>query len=198
MNFKTGIKINDQISSIFSVLTLILCSSSLVGTYGDDCLEKYFPDVDKEPVGSWTSFMKTVTNCSTTKCKLEYLPLIPLPPGNNVIKWYMDIIMQIADDLELDYIFAHADEAINSKMLIISWLNLVGYDKIIPLMGGFHTILVNLKILFKKYGCLGFKDWWVDAGAIADGSVVQTFEGRHYAEAFVCTNSHSQPYCGTG
>lgn len=81
----------------------------------------------------------------------------------------------------MDYIFAHADEAINSKMWIISWLNQERYNKIIPLMGGFHTILVNLKILFKKYGCLGFKDWWVDSGATADGSVAQAFEGRHYA-----------------
>ena len=51
-------------------------------------------------------------------------------------------------------------------------------------MGGFHTILVNLKILFKKYGYLGFKDWWVDARAIVDGSVAQPFEGRHYARSF--------------
>ena len=51
-------------------------------------------------------------------CKLEYLPVVPLPLGDNVIKWYMDMIVQMADDLELDYIFAHADEAINSKMLI--------------------------------------------------------------------------------
>ena len=50
-------------------------------------------------------------------------------------------------------------------------------------MGGFHTILVNLKILFKKNGCLGFKDWWVDAGAIADGSVAQAYEGHHYARS---------------
>ena len=116
--------------------------------------------------------MKKVTNCST-KCKLEYLPVIPLPPGDNVIKWYMDMIMQIP----------HADESINSKMLIISWLNQDAYEKMISLMGGFHTILVNLKILFKKYGCLGFKDWLVDAGAIADGSVAQPFEGRHYASS---------------
>jgi len=95
----------------------------------------------------------------------------------------MDTIVQMADDLELDYIFAHADVAINSKLLMISWMNQEKYDRIIPLMGGFHTILVNLKILFKKYDCLGFEDWWAEAGAIAAGSVAQAFEGRHYARA---------------
>jgi len=94
----------------------------------------------------------------------------------------------------LDYIFAHADEAINSKKLIISWLNQDAYNKIISLMGGFHAILANLKILFKKFDCLGFRDWWVDAGAIADGSVAQEFEGRHYARSV----RHLRPYLGTG
>ena len=56
-------------------------------------------------------------------------------------------------------------------------------DKMIPLTGRFHMILVNLKILFKRYGCLGFKDWWVDARAIVDGFVAQAFEGRHYARS---------------
>lgn len=158
----------------------------MVSTLGDDCLDEYFPEVDRDelgPVGSWTTFKKNVTKCSTTKCKLEYLPVVPLPSGDNVIKWYMDMMLQIADDLELDFIFAHADEAINSKMLMISWIDQEKYDTIIPLMGGFHTILVNLKILFKKYGCLGFSDWWVDAGAIAEKSAPQAHEGRHYARS---------------
>ena len=46
--------------------------------------------------------MKGVTDCTTTKCKLEYLPVVTLPPGYNVVKWYMGMIVQIADDLELN------------------------------------------------------------------------------------------------
>ena len=61
------------------------------------------------------------------------------------------------------------------------WLHQGKYDQIVPLIGGFHILLVYLKILYKKYGCLGFQDWWVDSGVIADGSVSQAIEGRHYA-----------------
>ena len=53
----------------------------LLGAVGDNCLEKQYPQVDRDelgPVGSWTSFMKSVTNCSTMKCKLEY-PISTLP-----------------------------------------------------------------------------------------------------------------------
>ena len=41
--------------------------------------------------------------------------------------------------------------------------------------------MVNPEIMFKKYGCLGFKDWWIDPGAIVDGSIAQAFEGLYYA-----------------
>ena len=54
------------------------------------------------------------------------------------------------------------------------------YDKIVTLMGGFHTIMVSLKILGKKFACLGFRDWWIDAGIIAEGSVDKAMDVRHY------------------
>lgn len=68
-------------------------------------------------------------------------------------------------------------------MLVISWRNQEKYDKIIPIMGGFHTVLVNLIILYKKYACLGLTDWWFESRTIAEGSVAQALEGRHYARS---------------
>eukprot|EP00794_Sanderia_malayensis_P019769 gene19769-21703_t len=77
-------------------------------------------DVERvEPIGSWTSFKKRVTNLQTSKCKLEYTPVIPLPLSDNVIKWYVDAIIQIIDNLSINHIFVPADEALNSEMLII-------------------------------------------------------------------------------
>jgi hypothetical protein len=146
----------------------------LVASVGDDCLAECFPDDKRDapgPVGSWTTFMKGVTDSQTTKCKLEYHPVVPLPQGDNVIKWYMDMIVQIANDLDLDHVFAHADEAINSKMLVISWLNPERYDKIIT---PHERLPHNLgepqdSVLVSAIG-----------GAIADGSVAQAIEGHHY------------------
>ena len=66
------------------------------------------------------------------------------------------------------------------------------YNKIIPLLDGFHTLLVYLKILYKKYGCLGLQGWWVDAGTIADGSVMQSIEGKHFARGI---RMHKQSFC---
>ena len=47
-------------------------------------------------------------------------------------------------------------------------------------MGGFHQIRVFEKVLFKRYNCLGFQDWFVYSGKIATGSASQAFKWRHY------------------
>ena len=65
-------------------------------------------------------------------------------------------------------------------MVMMMWLDKKKYKKLVPLIGGFHTLLVFLKIIYKKYGCLGLDQWWVAGGAIVDGSVAQAIEGKHY------------------
>ena len=69
----------------------------------------------------------------------------------------MDNLPKEVRQLVLDCLFLHADEAVYSKLMMIKWLNEGFYDKIFPLLGGFHTLLVKLKILHKKYGLLGCK-----------------------------------------
>ena len=105
---------------------------------------------------------------------------MPLPPGDNMCKWYLDKMTEMVDDLESDCIFLHVDEAVYCKMMMVKWLNQGQYDKIIPLFGGFHRLLVKLKFLHKKFGVLGLKEWWIDSEAIQPGSANKADEGRHY------------------
>ena len=92
----------------------------------------------------------------------------------------IQVATRIVIDLDIDHIFVHADQAIYSKMVMMMWLDQKKYEKLVPLIGGFHTLLVFLKIIYKKYGCLGLDQWWVAGGAIMEGSVAQAIEGRHY------------------
>lgn len=46
------------------------------------------------------------------------------------------------------------------------------HDKIITLMEDYRTILVNLKILVKQYGCLGTNSWLVELEVTAEGCAV--------------------------
>ena len=50
---------------------------------------------EMEPIGSWTCFMKTVTDAKTSKCKLDYLEVVPHPPTDNICKWYLDEILNL-------------------------------------------------------------------------------------------------------
>ena len=72
---------------------------ALLNAVGNDCVKKLKPEVNIDElmeVGSWTAFMKDTTSIGTTKCKLEYLPVVPFPPSDNIVKWYMDMIVQLA------------------------------------------------------------------------------------------------------
>ena len=50
-------------------------------------------------------------------------------------------------------------------------------------MGGFHILLVKLKILYKKYNLLGLQHWSLKSKIIAEGTVNQAAEGKHYSRA---------------
>ena len=47
-------------------------------------------------------------------------------------------------------------------------------------MGGFHQLRVRQNTIHKRYACLAFKTWFVDAGVISEGSADMALEGRHY------------------
>ena len=102
--------------------------------------------------------MKQVTRHETKKGVLEYLPIVSLPPGDNICKWYLDKMTEMVGELKSDCIFLHAHEVVYCKIMMIKWLNEGQYGKIIPLLGGFHTLLVKLKILHKTFGVLGLKE----------------------------------------
>ena len=62
------------------------------------------------PVGSWAAFMKDTSRKNTVKCKLEYLPVIPFPPGDNIVKYFLRMIKDLTEELGVDHVFVHADE----------------------------------------------------------------------------------------
>ena len=82
----------------------------------------------------------------------------------------MNNLYKEVGQLDLKCLFLHADEVVYSKLMMIKWLNEGLYDKIFQLWGDFHTLLVKLKILHKKYGLLGTQDWWVDSNVVVVGS----------------------------
>ena len=83
-------------------------------------------------------------------------------------------------ELDLEHIFAHADKLVYARLAHIIWKYPERYKNVVILMAVFHHLRVRQKILHKRYACLGFKTWFVDAGVIAEDSADMALEGRHY------------------
>ena len=61
---------------------------ALFGAISKQVLLEIQPELSTDtlqPVGSWTNFMKAVTESTTRRCKLEYLLVIQLPTRDNVV-----------------------------------------------------------------------------------------------------------------
>ena len=91
---------------------------------------------------------------------LDYFPVTPYPPKKSVFKDYLDFLIDLIP-LDIDSITCHCDQDVSYKISKIMWKKGDKYKGIIIIMGGFHIILLNLKILYKKYGFLSLKRWWV-------------------------------------
>ena len=113
-------------------------------------------------------------------------------PDYPVCKSFLDNLIQLCRDLELNFIFVHGDEQVYAKLAHILWKNPELYKKIIPLMGGFHELRVMQKIGYKRFGAVGFKQWCKDAGVIACGSADKAFEGGHY---YGSMRIHKEMFC---
>ena len=134
------------------------------------------------PLGSWTLFNSKTSNVKTYKSETGFLPVIPQPPSDSVCKYYLDFLLDLKSDLVINHIFCHSDQDIFYKISQIIWKD-KKCDSVINIMGGFHILLVKLKILYKKYNLLGLQQWWLKSKIIAEGSVNQAAEGKHYSRA---------------
>ena len=112
------------------------------------------------------------------KSKIDYLPTIRKSPRYPVRKIYLHFLVDIIEVLKLPYIFVQAYEQVHAWILHIIWKHRDIYSKIVPIMAGFLQMFVFQRVLFKRYYCLGLRDWFVDSGITAARSVSQAFEGR--------------------
>ena len=109
-------------------------------------------EIEMPSLGLWSVFNSTVTDkrtIQTIQSDLNYFPLIPYAPNESVLKDYLDFLIDLKSDLEIDNIFCYSDQDVFYKISQIMWKEGDKYKGIINIMGGFHIVLVNLKILYK-------------------------------------------------
>ena len=120
-------------------------------------IDEYTESQPETFLGSWTCFKKDTSNLMFDKSLIEYLPMAPEPPEYPVCKKFLDDLLDIMKELDLDHIFVHADELVYSKLVYIFWKFPDIYDRVIVLMGGFNQLRVLQKQICKQCACLDLK-----------------------------------------
>lgn len=98
-------------------------------------------------LGSWTVFNRMICSASCLKSTIEYMSAIGEPPNYAVCKNYLDDLKEIAKDLDLDHLFAHADKDLYSKLEHI-WKHGNLYKEVIIIMGGFNALRVCQHLIY--------------------------------------------------
>ena len=105
--------------------------------------DEYMESQLETSLRSWTCFKKDTSNLMFDKSIVEYLPMVPEPPEYPICKKFLDYLLDIMKELDLDHIFVHADELVYSKLMHILWKFPDIYNRVIVLMGGFHQLRVR-------------------------------------------------------
>ena len=116
------------------------------------------------------------------KSETGFFPVIPQPPSDSVCKYYLDFLLDLKSDLEINCILCHSDQDVFYKISQIIWKD-TKYDSVINIMGGFHILLVKLKMLYNKCKLFGLQQWLLKSKIMAEGLVNQVAEGKHYSRA---------------
>ena len=76
------------------------------------------PEEELPLIGSWTPF-KT-SDAKLPKSVLQYLPVVPALQ-TTILKEYLDFLLATTENLGIQPIFTHTDEAVYSQLLHIIW-----------------------------------------------------------------------------
>ena len=136
-------------------------------------------------VPSWAGFnIQVKKNISVLQDSVGYLPTIDSPAtAMNTVYEILCKALETRYALELDSVIVVFDQAIYSKAVEIMWKHGEEFKSMIPRLGAFHTIVVLLSIIGKRFGDAGLRDTIIESGVIEEGFVAKVLDGKHYNRA---------------
>ena len=88
--------------------------------------------------------------------------------------------LKIIDSLKLTSIVCIFDQAIYSKAIEIKWKEKEKFNCCVLMMGIFHTLMMFMHILSKRFSSAGLRDVLIQSVVIAEGSVDKALSGKMY------------------
>ena len=92
----------------------------------------------------------------------------------------MTRLLKVIEKKELPFVLLTGDQPVYTLIVQLRNEGNGKFDKIIPILGPFHTQVAFITAISKRFEGSGLSDLFVSAGIIADKSVDQALRGKHF------------------
>ena len=139
-------------------------------------------------ITSWTGFnIKIHDRGITMESSVHYLPCLDAPAIEySTIMEVMNRALKMKESLKFNGIVCVFDQSIFAKAVEIKWRDPSKYKSGVLLLGTFHTIMMYINVISKRFKDAGLRDVLVQSGSIAQGSIDCALMGKMYNPGVRC------------
>ena len=124
-------------------------------------------------IPSWTGFnIQLRAKVPVMQSNVGYLDAINNPAT--------DRVNSIKDRLHLQSIVCVLDQAMYAKACEVKFKRKEEFSDVVLFLGIFHTLMMILGVIGKRFGDAGFKDAIIHSGVIEEGSIEGVLTGKMY------------------
>ena len=134
---------------------------------------------ESQNTNSFAGFQALLCN-QMTKRKPYYLLTFPKRPHKLIIYEIMPRVLKVIDEKNMPFVLLTGDQPVYTLIVQIRNENDGRFNKIIPILGPFHTQVAFITAISKRFEGSGLSDIFVSAGIIADKSVDQAMHDKHF------------------
>ena len=137
---------------------------------------------DKEQhIPAWTGFNQALDEKGkdVPVTIIGHLPIINAPAHDYDVLWtVMGKCMAITEKLGQDFCVLTLDEQLYSKAKLLQWFKKEECEKMILMLGGFHTQMNFAKIIGKHMADSGLKEIWTDSSLFGENTAGRILQGK--------------------
>jgi len=128
----------------------------------------------------WTGCNTLLQKEVPEMCSIAYLPIIDASPTEyDTVCTVLEKSLEIADALKQEEVVVVFDQAIHFKAQQIRWGNKRFSEWVILRLGAFHTSLVMLACIGKRFRDAGLETLVIEAGIVVQESLNGAMNGHH-------------------
>lgn len=135
-------------------------------------------------VPGWSGFNAVISTDIPSLSTVGYCPVIEASPTElSTVYTLLKRSVEMGQQLGQEEVIIVMDLAMYAKAQEIVWKKQEEFSHVILRLGAFHTAMMFLAILGKRFGDAGLSDIVIEAGIVAPGSIPAVLEGRQYNRA---------------